>query len=165
MATNEKTLKPYLGAGARGCGFAHEAEESAVPRASRDEPVARRSGALFFNALQPVEGRVLQVGELHELDELGGGVVRQRARHRGFDVVDVYFEPPDEVLQAPRRRGGGEAPGEQTQKPLDRDVQSVVERHVLQLAVRLGRAARKQRLLVRLEPAVRPTQLGETCGI
>ena len=165
-ATKPKTFATitHLCAGAGGCGFAHEAQERAVARASRDEPVARRRGALLLYALEPVEGRALQVRELHELDELGGGVVRQRARHRSFDVVDVYFEPPYEVLQALSGGGGREVPGDESEEPLENAVQFVVERLVLQLAVRLGRAAREQRLLVRLEAAVQPTQLGETCG-
>ena len=162
--TENQKKRTYLCAGAGGCGFAHEAQERAVARASRDEAVARRRGALLLYALEPVEGRALQVRELHELDELGCAVVRQRARHRGFDVVHVYFEPPYEVLQALGGGGGREVPGDESEEPLENAVQFVVERLVLQLAVRLGRAAREQRLLVRLEAAVQPTQLGETCG-
>ena len=154
----------YLLRSRGGGGVGDERKERHVPQTSLHEPIPRRRRARLLHPFEEVEEGVLQDAQLDELDELGGAVVGQRARHRRVDVVHVDLIPPDEVLERLRRRRVEVEPAQQTQVRLDLLIQFLVRLLVQQLAVLLARRATEQGLAVLLEPAVEARQLVESYG-
>ena len=112
--------------------------------------------------LEEVEACAFEVGQLYELDEIRGGVVGERARHRRLDVEDVDLVPSDEIFQ--RLGGGGveEISGEETEVTLYRDVELGVSVAVEELAVGLGSGAAEERARVGLEAPVEAAELGKS---
>ena len=130
-------------------------------RAPLHELRPRRRGAELLDLREKVKRRPFERAQLYQLHELGGAVIRQRARDERVDVPDVHLVPAHEVLQALGRVLVQEVPGQEPEEALDRGVDLRVRVSVLKLAVRLGRLLAEQALARGLEPSVESRELRE----
>mmetsp|Transcript_3362 Transcript_3362/g.7872 ORF Transcript_3362/g.7872 Transcript_3362/m.7872 type:complete len:248 (+) Transcript_3362:458-1201(+) len=132
--------------GRGGCGgVAHEGQERAVVAAPHHQLIPRRRRAHLLDLLEKIKAGPIEIRELHKLDKLGRGMVRERARDGGVDVVDVDLVAPDEILERLGRGGSKEEAAEEPQVSSNGGVHLDVSLLVEQLAVHLRRIAAKQR--------------------